>query len=233
MNAQPDIKVLCSVFGEKNGTRLANAGCGVFLSPRRILTSAHVITGTDIEKCANFMGQETSMKPKSEGGRHFINKRLDLALIEIRDPISAGHYASINKDGASKILGSPFDSYEGWMGTMYGNKPSVHKVRFARQLTANEKEETFGNDKTDLYRVFFSSVDTQSGYSGSPLFSSDGSTVLSIHRGSLPELREKQKVMFSAFGLNPSKSFHSSICPPLENVSTWIKNIEQRLGFEL
>ncbi len=226
--------MLCAITGNNKDGNGAASGCGVFISPKRVLTAWHVVEGLKDVQYTNIIGITSTMLPKNEGGQHYISRKHDLALIELRKPITAT-WASVNKRGAAAITGSPFQEYEGWMGTMYGGKPAVHDVRVSRPLSIEEEKiETEHGPR----REFKASVKAVPGYSGSPIFAADGMTVISILTNGNPAKQRQDEdfnQMFSSISSGhtkaPSSGFISFMGPRLTDFSSWAESVEQRLGF--
>lgn len=97
LDTQADLHSLCFVRAEKaNGPY---ASCGVFISPRRILTTFHSVSGAKTLSFTAANGNTTTMKRRAEGGVHVFDKKLDLAVVELKLDTHSD-WANINFNGS-------------------------------------------------------------------------------------------------------------------------------------
>lgn len=166
-----DFSTVCRVTGEvhKNAQVFQSEGNGVFVSPKRVLTSWHVVSGKQAGsvRFTNDMGLVSKMKPAKEGGRHFFDAGLDIALVELSQPI--GHNIALPPKGASS-LGYAFEGATGILLTRYQGTRSAYQVTYEPlRLSADPNMMTFSSE-----------VKAVPGFSGSPIFAEDGMTLLSV-----------------------------------------------------
>lgn len=217
-----NITFLCRVTAQ-SPERQAWGAQGVFLSKRHVLTNWHAVKGAKDLIFTNVMGWHSAMKPAREGGQHFFDPNLDVALVELKIPI--GLSAAEPPRGLPKCKDAFADAV---LKTMFDNKPAVHDLCYTMNAASGSRH--------DSQRMQFNAhIQIIPGYSGSPVFSEDGRSLLSIVTSCVPleqeivmGLRQKFQGMVNAkaITLAPSIPF-LAIRPDL--LAEWYRKVEREL----
>ncbi len=226
--ADSQFGAVCAIHTDKGN------GIGVFVSPRRILTCWHVVAGSKQVDVVNDLGWICPMK-RGGGAEHRRDAELDLAVLELRDPI--GH------DFALPPTSSPFSPFGGILNegpshclkTRYGNKPASYEINIDFSSAAN------GMQGLTNRTQFSGPVRAVPGYSGSPIFGNDGMTLVSVLTSIQPEVQASterfNRDFASIFGDVPGRQRHATpdalpfIAVRPDLFARWYKQVAAELNF--
>lgn len=229
MSTDQSISTVCRITATANTASQGWAAQGVFVSPRRVLTNWHAVKGATGLEFTNILGMPSVMKPASEGGKHFFDADMDVALVELR--YSIGSEIALPPRGLPPFR-SAFDSARAVLKTCYKDKPALHEVGYSMR-------EAMGHPHPQAKSMmpFRAAVKVEHGYSGSPIFAEDGMTLLSIVTSFISEEQERALRLRQAF--QPLVQAHAPIRPipdiPFmatrpDLLAKWYRKIEQELG---
>ena len=217
--SEADLNTLCRIEAKKDG--YCSTGCGVMISPRRVLTALHVVSGGKDLTFISPEGRRTFMKRKPDGGVHIIDKDLDLAVIELQASLCED-FALVNFHGLEKTRASrQLFRGRGWLGTMFGGAAKGHEVTFDPLMHEVESMHSHAI-------AFQAAVRAEPGYSGSAVFGSDGCTVVSIATTIAPKRQEMEVQMSQMLGGTPKISFNG---PSPDAFSSFMRKVNNRTGF--
>ena len=208
-----DLHSLCYLRAEK--AKGPYVSCGVFISPRRVLTTFHSVSGAKQLHFTAANGNITTIKRRSRGGIHFMNKSLDLAVVEL-EADTHNNFADVNFQGtANRGL---FKANRGYLATMYQKKAKAHHVRFDQSGIGEE-----------LSR-YQASVRAVEGFSGSPVYGADGFTIVSIAT-SIHKTRQESELRRAEIHGNtsPMISFNG---PSLNAFSQFMRKANAKTNFD-
>lgn len=202
---------------------IGGLGCGVFVTPKRIMTAFHVVQGAKSVTIINPDGIRTGMKRRKDGGRHFFDADLDVAMIELAAPIAKdfAHAA-----GNSYIAGCKRDftrQVKGYIGTMQSGKPALHEMFIdpIQQLQEASRKKSMVS--------FHCTEKVVPGWSGSPIFAEDGFSLLSIVSAHQPVIQDKAIAMNQAFK-HVLKAGIPLLAPHPQKFDEWTQKVERELG---
>jgi hypothetical protein len=221
MIEQPDIKTLCYIEGQRPSHGGRHTGCGVFISPRRVLTAWHVVAGSKELTFKNSDGYSTQMKAKSEGARHFKQEDLDLAVVELRGPIGQEIAIPQGPEQPSFEVGRLKSA---WLATMYDGKPACYKAKY-------DPLYHLMSEKGKAGVTFTAEIQAIPGYSGSPIFAADGISLVSITTHVYPKDQQEAINVSEVFqrtfgGINIGIPFCG---PHPEAFNEWLQSVNKSL----
>jgi hypothetical protein len=168
-----DFSANCAIQGDKG------SGNGVFMTPKRVLTSWHVVQGQ--RTCSlyfkNSLGWVSTMKPAKEGGKHLFDADLDIALVELKLPIGLG--LALPPQGLPRVRDA-FDNARAVLKASFDGNMNSHELAY-RSL------DSLGHRADRNAMNFLAHIAVVPGYSGSPIFGEDGMTLVSIVKAIAPD----------------------------------------------
>lgn len=210
-----DYEEVCTVGIEKGAGLINTRGGlanGVFLSPRHVLTAHHVVEGA-IGWVANLRGDISAFKLTP-----CFNRRLDVAVIELQKPIGTKLALPPRK---RPVFLADAPAYPAFLKTRFEFASGVHL------LEMNTATALKGIEGHDELTEFTGAIMVKPGFSGSPVFTEDGRTLLSVLTCASPE-RQRQSLKTAAAdkGHEPRIPF---LGPQPKKFSQWFETVRERL----
>lgn len=227
MSTDQSISTVCRITAKANTASQGWVAQGVFVSPRRVLTNWHAVKGATGLEFTNILGMPSVMRPASEGGKHFFDADMDVALVELKYPI--GSEIALPPRGLPPFR-SAFNNARAVLKTCFKDKPALHEVGYSMR-------EGMGHPNYKNMMPFRAAVKVEHGYSGSPIFAEDGMTLLSIITAFIPEEQERALRLRHAF--QPLVKAHAPLqqAPDIpfmavrpDLLANWYRKVEQELG---
>lgn len=203
----PDLSALmnnvCLVRNHQNGPQ-DFGGNGVLILPDLLLTSWHIVKGGKDISVTNGEGKTAQLQRGSKLNRK--DEELDIAILELSRPLSAN---IVRLDGAKSCL----EKLKGTLMTRYNGQAAQYETGVDATRDGHCMQSPLQDRNT-----FLSRIKSCPGYSGSPLFDSEGRlcTVLS---GSYPDESWANRV----------GDLYRFLAPPPERVNRFIHRTLENL----
>lgn len=226
---KPRFSTICRLavtWTDAKGQPWEGAANGVFVSPRHVLTNAHVIDSKETVRAISATGWDANMRPSAQGGRHVFSEAEDLALIELEHPIT---------DHCARVITAGIDLKKDFSHAVFGLE-TFHTRGYARyDVTLPTRGHAYGHRRYPNWQNFILAVEPKTGHSGSPVFAEDGETVISLLTGVRTKDMKAARLLNDVFTHIPPRTGSQRLGYPFLGTSPavlarWYQAAQRELG---